>query len=127
MLQSGFYGQPVKIRYWLAQTILFVVALLINKSLLFPIIGLDVVYIAGALILSPIQAYPKWELLIVMLIVPFIMNVFQFWVIDQFIKDPMHSLQVQGYKAMGDSAEENYIYSHSSTFSSAESNDQERT
>lgn len=41
----------------------------------------------GEFLLKDIDDYPKLELVIVMIVIPCILNVFQFWVIDSFLKE----------------------------------------
>jgi hypothetical protein len=41
----------------------------------------------GMSILKSIAIYPKLELIFVMIIVPFIMNCLQFWMVDNFLKE----------------------------------------
>lgn len=41
----------------------------------------------GTFLLKDIAVYPKVELIVVMVIVPFVLNCFQFWVVDNFLKE----------------------------------------
>ncbi len=41
----------------------------------------------GNWLLSSVEVYPKLELIIVMVIVPFMTNVLQFWIVDNFLKE----------------------------------------
>lgn len=41
----------------------------------------------GNFLLFELENYPKLELIVVMVIVPFILNCFQFWMVDSFLKE----------------------------------------
>jgi hypothetical protein len=41
----------------------------------------------GSALLEDISVYPRLELLVVMVLVPFIMNVLQFWLVDNILKE----------------------------------------
>ncbi len=41
----------------------------------------------GTFLLEDIAHYPKVELIVVMVIVPFVLNCFQFWIVDNFLKE----------------------------------------
>eukprot|EP00340_Litonotus_pictus_P009460 CAMPEP_0170530410 /NCGR_PEP_ID=MMETSP0209-20121228/47056_1 /TAXON_ID=665100 ORGANISM="Litonotus pictus, Strain P1" /NCGR_SAMPLE_ID=MMETSP0209 /ASSEMBLY_ACC=CAM_ASM_000301 /LENGTH=209 /DNA_ID=CAMNT_0010823501 /DNA_START=301 /DNA_END=930 /DNA_ORIENTATION=+ len=41
----------------------------------------------GTFLLEDLDKYPRFELVVVMIIVPFILNAFQFWIIDSFLKE----------------------------------------
>jgi hypothetical protein len=41
----------------------------------------------GFAMLGSIAIYPKLELIVVMIIVPFVTNVLQFWLVDAFLKE----------------------------------------
>lgn len=51
-------------------------------------------YIAGDWMLKPMDPYPKFELFFVMVIIPMILNVLQFWIQDNYL---MHSMPLGGY------------------------------
>jgi hypothetical protein len=41
----------------------------------------------GIYLLSDLQSYPRLQLIVVMIIIPFVLNCFQFWVVDNFLKE----------------------------------------
>lgn len=86
-LNFGYYGEPTaKIRYWLHQTVAYIVILLIQKTVIIVIL----------------QSYPRaWdqvrdlilylmpnknvEVAMVILIIPFLVNIWVFWLTDNFL------------------------------------------
>ncbi|KAJ8324677.1 hypothetical protein BDV3_004904 [Batrachochytrium dendrobatidis] len=93
---SGEYGNPPRFMPWFKQLCLFITAwffvkLLVVISLeLFPFLG-----IFGKWVLSPLTAIgdPRFQIVVVMLIFPLIMNIVQAWLIDMVIKGDMHKFR----------------------------------
>lgn len=90
-MKSNYYTDiPDRIEYWtwLIQTVIWVCIVVISKSaLIFIILGFTpVLGFIGSAILAPLSLLPKFQLVIVMVIVPFVMNGFQFWVQDNILK-----------------------------------------
>ena len=46
----------------------------------------------GSWVLEPLEGHPKFELLVVMIFVPLVMNVIQFWIQDTFLKGKSQAL-----------------------------------
>ncbi|XP_035227214.1 store-operated calcium entry regulator STIMATE-like isoform X2 [Stegodyphus dumicola] len=83
-LVFGEYGKPPYVNAWLSQCAVYIALMLIEKILITLLIQLDFWDQVRKIIMSPIKD-PKVEVAIVVLIVPFIINVFMFWVVDNFL------------------------------------------
>ena len=84
----GEYGDPPKINIWLKQISLYLFSLLINKilvGLIFYNLLNEITYV-GNWLFGPLQPYPDTELLVVMIICPWILNTFQMWIFDYILK-----------------------------------------
>jgi len=84
-LRMGEYGSPPQFRTWFFQCIAYIVVMIIEKIVILCLFRLDFWTTVKKIILKPISKYPKFELIVVMLIVPFIMNALMFWVVDNFL------------------------------------------
>lgn len=80
-INFGEYGAT---RSWIYQTWIYVFLMVIVKLLTTLIIQMDYWDEVKNLILSPFKN-PKLELIVVMLIIPFFVNVLLFWVTDNFL------------------------------------------
>ncbi|RKP38567.1 Vaculolar membrane protein-domain-containing protein, partial [Dimargaris cristalligena] len=88
-MDSGDYGSPPRPINWVKQSIAFFMALLSMKVTvmialaLFPFLA-----IVGRMFLAPFQHLgdPRIQIVMVMLVVPLVMNIIQFWLIDHVIK-----------------------------------------
>ncbi|KAF0699524.1 Aste57867_9920 [Aphanomyces stellatus] len=84
----GEYGDPIKIRVWLAQLLTWLVIIITAKL----IIGRGIIEFKDTLvqiaswIFKPLVNYPRVELVIVMVACPCLMNGLQFWIQDSFLK-----------------------------------------
>jgi len=88
-MESGYYGQPPEIRIWFKQTILFMIGLLLMKlTVMITLAIFPFLAFIGNWFLAPFLVFgdPKVQVVFVMLIVPLIMNIIQFWLIDHVIK-----------------------------------------
>lgn len=83
VLNFGEYGKPPQCKAWIGQCFLYIFLMVIEKILMTFLIQLNIWEKVRMLILPP--ADPKLELAIVMLIIPFIVNVIMFWVVDNFL------------------------------------------
>jgi len=87
----GEYGNDLlnpSLFIWFYQLIVWLIIIIISK--LFILIFFfqtsnELDYILGYLF-EPIQRYPNIELILVMIVIPFILNVIQFWIQDNFLK-----------------------------------------
>ena len=73
---------------WVLQLIAWICIFTIMKGIVVGIMWLahSPLNTVGEAIFAPMEPYPKFELVIVMVIVPLIMNSFQYWVTDSFLK-----------------------------------------
>lgn len=84
----GHYREPPQPAIWFKQLLAYLGALLGNKlivggvmfALAGPVTGL------GNWIFSPFQSHPKEELIVVMILCPWLLQTLQFWLFDQFLK-----------------------------------------
>ena len=84
----GKYGDPPEIKRWLKQVSLYLSALLINKIL----VGFTLYYFRNKMLLfsnwlfGPLQKYPNIELVVVMILCPWLLTTFQMWIFDHILK-----------------------------------------
>ncbi|XP_067359341.1 store-operated calcium entry regulator STIMATE [Channa argus] len=81
-LRFGEYGQPVQCTAWLGQCILYILIMMFEKVLIMLVLLIPQ---WKKLALLNFIENPELELAIVMLIVPFFINAFMFWVVDNFL------------------------------------------
>lgn len=84
----GFYGNPIDYSIWIKQNMIYLAALFINK-----IIITSILYEArkpigrfGNWLFSPVRSKPNLELILVMVICPWILTTLQFWLFDIMLK-----------------------------------------
>ena len=84
---QGYYGNPPSINWYLGQLLCFLLAIMGSKIiitlLMYSIAAL--LQNVGNLIFQSIQMNPKNELLIVMIVCPFSLNIIQYWLYDNFL------------------------------------------
>lgn len=88
VMKFGEYGDPPQLSIWFPQLMVWlgivVVAKVITLLLLFQFLApLDVLISA---IFAIFHGHPELELVTVMIVIPTIMNIMQFWVTDTFLK-----------------------------------------
>mmetsp|Transcript_69217 Transcript_69217/g.184477 ORF Transcript_69217/g.184477 Transcript_69217/m.184477 type:complete len:234 (+) Transcript_69217:81-782(+) len=86
-ITSGDYGDPPSWRRWAIQTSLWLSVVIVCKVL---VMGLVLIFETplgelGQLVLSPLCFNPHLELFIVVVLLPLLLNAFQFWVVDNFL------------------------------------------
>lgn len=87
-IQSGNYGQPPKTIWWLKQSILYFLGLLLMKVCVFFIFQLcPWIIVVGNWALRWTEGNEALQIAFVMLIFPLIMNALQYYIIDSFIKN----------------------------------------
>jgi STIMATE family len=69
---------------WISQTLIYLLLMIIVKLLTALIIQMDLWNDVTEMILSPFKN-PKLEVIMVMLIIPFVVNMILFWVTDNFL------------------------------------------
>ncbi|ORY06551.1 hypothetical protein K493DRAFT_310497 [Basidiobolus meristosporus CBS 931.73] len=86
-LRTGEYGHPPNVSTWLRQLGWFIGMSMINKVILLIIYSIPFVLPVVRALLSPFKPSPKVEVVFVMLFFPLVMNIIQFWFIDQLLKE----------------------------------------
>jgi hypothetical protein len=85
--QFGYYGNPISLSIWFIQLLLWLLIVLCGKFLTFLIFYLISNEIND--LISPFflifKGYPKVELIVVMIIIPFLLNSIQFWIQDSYL------------------------------------------
>lgn len=86
--QTGNYGTPAQCRIWYWQTLIWCGVVTASKVGLFffMIIFRNKFGSWGRFLFKPLQNHPNAELVIVMVIVPGVCNVAQFWILDNLLK-----------------------------------------
>ncbi|KAJ2817570.1 hypothetical protein FBU31_006179, partial [Coemansia sp. 'formosensis'] len=93
-LESGHYGDPPSWKRWIKQAGIFCASMIFMKLTVVLLITLFPLLVGlGDLILKPIQMAhsPRFEIIFVMAIWPLSLNIFESWIIDQFIKTKRRS------------------------------------
>lgn len=84
----GSYGDPIEIEKWGVQCFFWTLIVILAKMVTAMMMYLDADWwmALGNWMLSPWQHMPRIELVVAVLITPFLCNVFAFWVTDSFLK-----------------------------------------
>lgn len=87
-LDSGYYGHPPSWKTWLKQVMVWLTVVFLAKAVVtgFIYLGEEQLAVLGQLLMYPFRDYPKVELLVVMLLFPFVLNVVAFWLFDNLLK-----------------------------------------
>lgn len=85
---SGDYGRPPRLRVWWLQLSSWMVIVLASKAFLAVIMYMfeGAVSEFGCWAMSPVADKPRLELVLVMVVGPYILNAIQFWILDNFLK-----------------------------------------
>ncbi|KAF1848569.1 FK506-binding protein-like protein 2 precursor [Cucurbitaria berberidis CBS 394.84] len=90
-IRSGNYGQPPRATWWLKQSIIYFLGLIGMKLCVLAIFAfLPWIAWVGDWALRWTEGNAAVQIAFVMFIFPLIMNALQYWIIDNFIKDPGH-------------------------------------
>ncbi|XP_022783984.1 store-operated calcium entry regulator STIMATE-like [Stylophora pistillata] len=84
-LRFGEYGNPPQCKAWAGQCFLYLWAVIIEKAPITLVVQLNFWEEVRRFMLLPVKHYPRVELAISMLIVPFVFNAIMFWVVDNFL------------------------------------------
>ncbi|XP_075064692.1 store-operated calcium entry regulator STIMATE-like [Mixophyes fleayi] len=84
LLVFGEYGDPPQAAAWLGQCVVYLLIMIIEKTII-SLVLLIKVWIKLQEILLDYITNPKLELVLVMLVVPFIVNAIMFWLVDSLI------------------------------------------
>jgi len=90
-LKVGEYGSPPKWSFFLPQLLIYLIIVLLSKLMLLGILENFVGPLddgMGVIFRGFITSHPEFELFLVMIIIPTILNVVQFWITDVFLKKP---------------------------------------
>ncbi|XP_065193518.1 store-operated calcium entry regulator STIMATE-like [Sycon ciliatum] len=96
-LNLGEYGEPFQWRYWLIQCGVYVLAMLIEKGCVLGFVQAGFWRKVADVLLEPIHNTTV-RMVIVMLIVPFVFNALQFWVVDNILKRRQRKKKANGSK-----------------------------
>lgn len=109
--KMGEYGNDLlnpSLFIWFYQLVVWLIIIIISKLFIlvfFLITSKELDGILGYLF-EPIQRYPNLELILVMIIIPFILNVVQFWIQDNFLKGKKNVNKFQQISTNSDIDEE---------------------
>jgi hypothetical protein len=105
-IRSGNYGVPPRATWWLKQSVIYFLGLLLMKLCVLAIFAL-LPWIAwvGDWALRWTEGNTALQITFVMFVFPLIMNALQYWIIDNFIKDAEHGGDA-GYEGVGEDDEE---------------------
>ena len=92
-LVSGEYGHPFKIHYWLGQLGVYLLVLLAVKVVMFLFALVPFWMVLGNAILF--FHNPLARTAVVMLVIPFVVNVIMFWIVDSVLMRSMHAPKQQ--------------------------------
>ena len=78
----------VDLRIWLLQIVIWGLIVTTVKFILFffQMFSAPVLEFIGDILIGWLLAYPKIKLLVIMMLAPFLLNVFQYWIQDNFLK-----------------------------------------
>lgn len=106
-IKSGNYGDPPKASWWLKQSLLYFIGLLGMKVCVFIIFQLcPWIVVVGDWALRWTEGNTALQIAFVMLIFPLIMNAFQYYIIDTFIKKKPDSDETGSQISHGESESE---------------------
>lgn len=80
-LFSGEYGEPFQFRYWLAQCAVYLLVMLVEKICVGPLI----LFNFWSKVEAVLPGNEKVRTALVIFIVPFIVNVLMFWIVDSIL------------------------------------------
>jgi hypothetical protein len=105
-IRSGNYGHPPRATWWLKQSVIYFLGLLLMKLCVLAIFAfLPWIAWVGDWALRWTEGNTALQITFVMFVFPLIMNALQYWIIDNFIKDAEHGGE-NGYEGVGEDDEE---------------------
>ncbi|GAB9472770.1 hypothetical protein Gpo141_00009940 [Globisporangium polare] len=124
VMVTGDYGNPIRIRNWLAQLLSWILIIFLTKLVIaIFIVALEKPLGAIAMwVFTPLQPYPRVELALVMIACPVLMNALQFWIQDSFLKKDIRDdcvLVASSSKSQGDHVSEKSALTDASSSSSS--------
>lgn len=106
----GFYGDPPTISEWAHQMCAYAAALVVNKAFVCALLIVFRSPVArfGDFLFGPLQNSPNIELIVVMVLCPWLLTSFQFLVFDAILKAPSHN----GGLLVGEDVGANPVYAN---------------
>ncbi|KAG9305905.1 hypothetical protein G9A89_016557 [Geosiphon pyriformis] len=102
-MQSGDYGSPPRITWWFKQLVGFIISLFTMKIIVVLILRTaPLLFEVGEWAIRWTEQSTKLQVVFVMLIFPLIMNIVQFWLVDQVIKKTEKLIKLEDNDAFGD-------------------------
>lgn len=85
IFKFGEYGDPPNLCVWLAQLLVWLAIIVTSKALivLFLFLCADMLINGSSQVFAYLEAYPRIELVVVMVCIPFVFNILAFWVTDR--------------------------------------------
>ena len=82
--------EDIDLRNWVVQIWAWGIIIIIVKLILFSfqLLMAPVLEAVSSILIGWLDVYPKVKLIIIMVIVPFILNAFQFWIQDNILRQP---------------------------------------
>jgi hypothetical protein len=87
-LKFGDYGNPPRVSIWFGQLSIWLLIVMVGKILIFSLFYLLSSQVDAIMtsFFAIFKGYPRVELVFVMILIPFVLNILQFWVQDAFLK-----------------------------------------
>ncbi|RIA93548.1 Vaculolar membrane protein [Glomus cerebriforme] len=102
-MKSGDYGHPPNANWWIRQIVAFICCLFVMKIIVVLIFRLcPFLFDAGEFLLGWTLYNAKLQVVFVMLIIPLVMNIVQFWLVDQVIKKKLEGVKLEDNDDFGD-------------------------
>ena len=88
LARIGHYGDPPSKRVWGAQCAAYLVAIIFNKAVVTSVlyVGKTTFSDLGDWLFGPLQSTPDAELVMVMVLCPWLLTSLQFWIFDYLLK-----------------------------------------
>jgi len=98
----GSYGDPPCLQRWGVQVFFWIIIVIIAKMVVVVVMDVNETWWTrlGQYILSPVSFNPKVELVVAMLIAPFLCNVMAFWIYDSFLQGGDWVAWAAGYRSV---------------------------
>ncbi|CAB3382004.1 Hypothetical predicted protein [Cloeon dipterum] len=100
LINFGEYGKPPSPKAWLAQCGVYILLMVVEKVFITLLVQFKFWEGVSKLILAPV-GNPKVEVTLVMLIIPFFVNILMFWVTDNFLMHHSSSSEVPKPRSTG--------------------------
>lgn len=84
-LRMGEYGSPPEFKTWMYQCVAYIGVMFVEKGVILAFFQLKFWVKVKQIMMLPFHGHPKIEVVMVVLVVPFVMNALMFWAIDNFL------------------------------------------